>query len=110
MLSVLIFNHNSNAQSDSLKFSNSNSLMSISQSYQDNLSLKINGAAGRNLRLVKVFDIIGKEVASVEVASSNSASIYDIDLTSHKQNIFIFNLYSDKGLVESKKFLRTKSY
>ena len=84
--------------------------MSIHSAYEDNLSLRINSSAGKSLRYVKIFDIIGKEVATIDVAGQGFPVQFNVDLSSHRQNIFICNLYSEKGLVESKKFFKSKTY
>lgn len=102
-----------NAQSDSSKTSFSSgsySLMSINSPSENNLSLRINAGGGKNLKYVKIFDIIGKEVASMEVGGQSFPLQYNFDLSNHRQNIFICNLYSDKGLIESKKFFKGKIY
>lgn len=98
------------AQSDSTSKSNSLPLMSINTPSEDNVSLRINNGGGKYLKYVKIFDIIGKEVASIEVGSQSFPMQYNVDLSSYRQNIFICNLYSDKGLVESKKFLKGKTF
>lgn len=98
------------AQSDSVRYNGNNSLMSIHSAFEDNLSLRINSNAGKSLRYVKIFDIIGKEVATIDVAGQGYPVQYNLDLSAHRQNIFICNLYSEKGLVESKKFFKGKTY
>lgn len=98
------------AQSDSTARSFTNSLMSINAPSEDNISLRINNGGGKYLKYVKIFDIIGKEVASIEVNGQSFPIQYNVDLSAYRQNIFICNLYSDKGLVESKKFLKAKTY
>ncbi len=98
-----------NAQSDSLRYGGTNSLMSINSRSDDNLSLSINGG-GKGLKFVKIFDIIGKEVATIDVAGQSYPMLFNLDLSGHRQNIFICNLYSEKGLIESKKFFKGKTY
>lgn len=93
---------------DSTNSRPANSLMSIYSPYEGNLSLQINSTSNKNLKYVKVFDIIGSEIATIEITNQQFPTKYNIDLAGQKQNFFIFNLYSDKGLIESKKYLRGK--
>ena len=103
-------NQVASAQSDSVRYSGNNSLMSINSRSDDNLSLSINSGGGKGLKFVKIFDIIGKEVATIDVTGQSYPVQFNLDLSGHRQNIFICNLYSEKGLLESKKFFKGKTY
>jgi len=74
--------------------------------FEDHFRLIIN-PGGKTVTYVKIFDIIGKEVYSLDV-NSKMPSIYPLDATNLKPGIYFCTVYSDKGIIETKKIFRTR--
>ena len=74
--------------------------------FEDHFRLIIN-PGNKTVTYVKIFDLIGKEVFSIDV-NSKSPSIYPLDATNLKPGIYFCTVYSEKGIIETKKIFRTK--
>ncbi|HEX8549742.1 MAG TPA: T9SS type A sorting domain-containing protein [Cytophagaceae bacterium] len=69
----------------------------------EKITLKIN-STDRHLKTIKIFDIIGNEIVSVELVHKELYK-YDIDFSSFRPGVYLCNLYSDKGIVATRKLL-----
>ena len=75
----------------------------ISNYVHEKITLKIN-SQDKHLKTVKIFDIIGNEVVSLELVHKELYK-YDIDFSSFRPGVYLCNLYSDKGIVATRKLL-----
>ncbi len=63
----------------------------------------------KNMKYVKIFDIIGNEVASIDLSNRVSKELsFTIDGSKFETGIYLCNLYSDKGIVETRKLYWSK--
>ena len=69
----------------------------------EKITLKIN-STDKHLKTIKIFDIIGNEVVSLELVHKELYK-YDIDFSSFRPGVYLCNLYSDKGIVATRKLL-----
>ena len=74
--------------------------------FEDHFRLIINPGT-KTVTYIKIFDLIGKEVYSIDV-NSKTASIYPLDASNLKPGIYFCTVYSDKGIIETKKLFRTR--
>jgi len=74
--------------------------------FEDHFKVIIN-PGNKNITYIKIFDLIGKEVYSIDV-NSKIPSVYPLDATNLKPGIYFCTVYSDKGIVETKKIFRTR--
>jgi hypothetical protein len=83
-------------------------LRTSSNTSEDQLTLTV-VSGNKNLKIIKIFDIIGNEVKSIDLSSSKQGTLNFILNVSHLENgIYLCNLYSDKGIVETKKIYWSK--
>lgn len=75
--------------------------------FDDRLEIRIKGNTPV-IRYIKITDIIGKEVAYLDVADRTLPVNYYLDFSGLKQGLYLCNVYSDKGLVETKRLYRNK--
>ena len=69
----------------------------------EKITLKIN-STDKHLKTIKIFDIIGNEIISLELVHKELYK-YDIDFSSFRPGVYLCNLYSDKGIVATRKLL-----
>ena len=65
--------------------------------------------ANKNVTGLKIFDAIGKEVSSdlvIHVVNRGGILSYTIDFTSVKPGVYFCSIYSDKGILETRKLFR----
>jgi plastocyanin len=74
--------------------------------FEDVVTLTIN-QGNKHLTSVRVFDLIGKEVAYIDLKNKTSAS-YTLDFSKLNPGVYFCNVYSESGIVETKKLFRTK--
>lgn len=79
--------------------------LSIVPDYYDHqITFNVN-SGNKNLRGIKVFDIIGKEVAFVDLANRAGNSSYTVNFSNLRPGIYMCSIYSDKGIVETRRFV-----
>ncbi|WP_081670952.1 T9SS type A sorting domain-containing protein [Sporocytophaga myxococcoides] len=76
--------------------------------FEDELNLTI-FPGNKNVKFIKIFDIIGKEVASIDLSSKVGPSAYKVDFSNLRPGLYFCNVYSDKGIIETRKILRNRS-
>jgi hypothetical protein len=80
--------------------------MSVSPNpFEDQLHIKIN-PGGKKLTGIRICDLIGTEITYIDL--SNGVYSYTVDFNNLKPGIYFCTVYSDKGVVETKKIFRTK--
>lgn len=73
----------------------------------DHLTLKV-FSGNKNMKYVKIFDIIGNEVASIDLSGKTGTMTFNLDGSHLENGIYLCNLYSDKGILETKKVYWSK--
>jgi plastocyanin len=76
--------------------------------FEDELNLTI-FPGNKNVKFIKIFDIIGKEVASIDLSNKVGPSAYKVDFSNLRPGLYFCNVYSDKGIIETRKVLRNRS-
>gem|GEM_PF-3247386 len=76
--------------------------------FDDELNLIVY-PGNKNVKSIKIFDIIGKEVVSIDVTNKVGPSVYKVDFSNLKPGLYFCNVYSDKGIIETRKILRNRS-
>ncbi len=65
--------------------------------------------ASKNITGLKIFDAIGKEVTSfitIQTIHRGSIVSYSLDFTAVKPGVYFCSIYSDKGILETRKLFR----
>ena len=75
--------------------------------FDDRLEVRIKGTTPV-IKYIKITDIIGKEVAFLDVSDKPLPINYHLDFSALKQGLYLCNVYSDKGLIETKRLYRNK--
>jgi len=78
------------------------SIVASPNPFEDELTLTINPGT-RTVKSVKIYDIIGNEVAHIELPLRHSPFSYTLNLASLRPGFYFLNLYGDKGIIESRK-------
>ena len=73
--------------------------------FDDQLSMNIN-IGEKNVTDIKIYDIIGKEVASVNLSGKTGLHSYKVDTSNLKPGIYFCTVYSATGILETKKLFR----
>jgi plastocyanin len=73
--------------------------------FEDQLSMNIN-IGEKNVTDIKIHDIIGKEVASVNLSGKTGLHSYKVDTSNLKPGIYFCTVYSSTGILETKKLFR----
>lgn len=73
------------------------------QNVQTTLTLNMGGYKG--LRYIKMYDLIGKKVFFQSLSYKPGISTYQIKLASLRPGIYVCSVYSDFGLVETRKLV-----
>jgi hypothetical protein len=60
-------------------------------------------ARNKNMKYLKIFDIIGNEVASIDLSGKTGSIAFSLDLSQFENGLYLCNLYSEKGIIETKK-------
>src|SRR5690554_1599737 len=71
---------------------------------EDRATFKVS-QGNHNLTEIKIYDLIGKEVFTVNVSAGNG--VYHADLGSLRAGVYFCTIFSDKGVVETRKLVRT---
>ncbi len=74
---------------------------------ENDVTFKINYTR-KDIRAVRIFDIIGKEISYIDLSGKTESFTITIDISSLRPGIYFCNLYSDKGIVESRKMIKNK--
>jgi plastocyanin len=75
--------------------------------FEDEVTLTIN-PGNKHLTAVRIFDLIGKEVAHIDLKNKTGLISYRLDFSRLNPGVYFCNVYSDSGIVETKKLFRTK--
>ena len=73
--------------------------------FDDQLSMNIN-IGNKNVTDIKIYDIIGKEVASVNLSGKTGLHSYKVDTSNLKPGIYFCTVFSATGILETKKLFR----
>jgi Secretion system C-terminal sorting domain len=82
------------------------SLSAVPNPFNDQLSLNIN-VGNKNLTQLKIYDLIGKEVTSINLDGKSGTHSYRVDAANLRPGIYFCTVYSDKGIVETIKLFKT---
>ena len=63
---------------------------------------------GKDLKAIRIYDLIGKEVFYIDLSGKNGYTLVPLDISFLRPGIYFCNLYSDKGIVESRKMIKNK--
>lgn len=74
---------------------------------EDDVTFRIN-YGGKDIKGVRIYDLIGKEVSFIDLAGKTGRTELTIDISALKPGIYFCNLYSDKGIVESRKMIKNR--
>jgi len=70
--------------------------------FDDELTLTIY-PGNRVVKSVKIYDIIGNDVAHTELPLRHSPFAYTLNLAHLRPGFYFLNIYGDKGIIESRK-------
>jgi plastocyanin len=73
--------------------------------FDDQLSLNIN-IGDKTVTEVKIYDLIGKEVASVNLSGKTGFHSYRVDTSNLKAGIYFCTVYTTNGILETRKLFR----
>lgn len=71
---------------------------------EDRVSIKVS-QGHLNLTEIKIYDVIGKEVFSINISSGNG--VYPVDLSVLRPGVYFCSILSDRGVVETRKLVKT---
>jgi plastocyanin len=74
--------------------------------FNDQLSLNIN-VGEKSLTQLKIYDLIGKEVTSINLDGKSGSHTYNVDASNLRPGIYFCTVYSEKGIVETMKLFKT---
>ena len=74
---------------------------------ENDVTLRINYAA-KDIKGIRIYDIIGKEVFFIDLNGKSGSTIMTIDISALRPGIYFCNLYSDKGIIESRKMIKNR--
>ncbi len=104
VLFIAVLTHNEvKAQSDTT-FTVSTS----ANPFDDQIIINITHA-NKNVTGLRIFDAIGREVSSevnINIASRGNILSYTLDFTNVKPGIYFCSIYSEKGILETRKLYR----
>ncbi|HEY8400183.1 MAG TPA: T9SS type A sorting domain-containing protein [Cytophagaceae bacterium] len=79
--------------------------LTIVPDYYDNQIVFNLNSGGQSLRGIKVFDIIGKEVAFIDLMDKTGVASYTVNFSHLKPGIYLCSIYSDKGILETRRII-----
>ena len=82
-------------------------LIAAPNPFNDEVTLTVNGG-NKNLSTIRIFDLIGKEVVTIDLKNKSGVTTYSLDFSQLKPGVYFCNVYSDEGIVETKKLFRTR--
>ena len=104
LIFIAVLGHNeAKAQSDSTF-----SVTTSANPFEDQIVINI-FHANKNVTGLKIFDAIGREVTSevtINAVSRGSILSYTLDFTNVRPGIYFCSIYSDKGILETRKLFR----
>jgi hypothetical protein len=62
----------------------------------------------KKLTSIRIFDLIGKEVAYIDLKNKSGSISYKLDFSQLRPGVYFCNVYSQDGIIETKKLFRTK--
>ncbi len=75
--------------------------------FDDEVTLTIH-EGNKKLSAIKIFDLIGKEVAHIDLRNKSGSVSYKLDFSQLRPGVYFCNVYSENGIIETKKLFRTK--
>jgi hypothetical protein len=76
--------------------------------FNDQLALNIN-VGNKNLSQLKIYDLIGKEVTSINLDGKSGSHSYSVDTSNLRPGIYFCTVYSERGIVETMKLFKTNN-
>jgi hypothetical protein len=74
---------------------------------ENDVTLRIN-YSGKDIKGIRIYDIIGKEILVIDLTGKSGNTSMTIDISALKPGIYFCNLYSDKGIIESRKMIKNR--
>lgn len=74
---------------------------------ENDVTFRIN-YLNKDIKAVRIYDMIGKEVAYIDLTGKTGFTTITLDISMLRTCIYFCNLYSDKGIVESRKMIKNK--
>jgi hypothetical protein len=110
-LLVLVFGFLAIARQEAKAQSDTTFTASLSPSpFDDQLTIHI-VQGNKNVTLIKIFDAIGKEVYSSDnstvLAARGGVISLTLDFSGLKPGLYFCSIYSDKGIIETRKIFRS---
>lgn len=93
----------SNAQSDT-----ATTFLISPNPVENDVTFRIINYINKDIKAVRIYDMIGKEVAYIDLTGKTGFTTITIDISALRTGIYFCNLYSDKGIVESRKMIKNK--
>lgn len=104
VLSVFLFSQSLSAQSNPEQVSVPEYQVVIPNPIEDRATIKV--VQGKHtLTEIRMYDIIGKEVVKVKITSGNGS--YPVNLSNLRPGVYFCTIFSDKGVVETRKLLKS---
>ena len=75
--------------------------------FDDEVILSVNHG-NKNLTFIRIFDLIGKEVAFIDLRSKSRMNVYKLNFSALSPGVYFCNIYGPDGVIETKKLFRTK--
>jgi hypothetical protein len=107
ILAGILFAPELRAQSADTTSSPASHLRTASNTFDERLTVKVI-PGNKTMKYVKIFDIIGNEVASIDLTGKTGSMTFSVDASRLENGIYLCNLYSDKGIIETKKVYWSK--
>ncbi|MBX9852987.1 MAG: T9SS type A sorting domain-containing protein [Cytophagaceae bacterium] len=82
-------------------------LIAAPNPFNEEVTLTVNGG-NKSLSTIRIFDLIGKEVATIDLRNKSGLTTYSLDFSQLKPGVYFCNVYSDDGIVETKKLFHTR--
>jgi hypothetical protein len=74
---------------------------------ENDVTFRIN-YLNKDIKAVRIYDMIGKEVSYIDLTGKTGFTTITLDISALRTGIYFCNLYSDKGIVESRKMIKNK--
>ena len=98
----MLYAPNVHAQTTDTTAASGAHLRVASNTLEDKLNVKV-FPGNKSMKYVKIFDIIGNEVASIDLAGKSGSLTFNVDASRLENGIYFCNLYSEKGIIQTNK-------
>lgn len=72
---------------------------------EDDITIQL-AAPQKTLKGIRVYDLIGKEIAYIDLSGKSGFITLKIDLSFLPPGVYFCTVYTDKGILESKKVIK----